>query len=162
MPNGRDNDLERKFPKLNSGSYRLKSPKDKKYNCFAFVANDNQHIWQYTGPGRLGGYFWPDEVEGDSLEDVMRVYGLLGFRACDNDELEPDIVKIAIYVDEDNTPTHAARQTRRGTWTSKLGWRGKDIEHSTLDLLAGNESDEYGTVARFMRRRRYDWEDTDQ
>jgi len=162
MSSERDPYLERKFPKLQAGAYQLKSLRSTKYNCFAFVANDNKHIWQYTGPGRLGGYFWPDEVEGDSLEHFIRTYSLLGFVVCDNGDLEPDIVKIAIYVDEDNTPTHAARQTRRGTWVSKLGWRGKDIEHDTLDLLTGNQKDEYGTVARYMKKRRYDWEDVEQ
>lgn len=86
----------------------------------------------------------------------------MGFTVCENAELEPGIVKIAIYVDDDGEPSHAARQTRRGTWTSKLGSRGKDIEHDTLDALAGNQDDEYGTVERLMKRKRYEWEDNDE
>ena len=159
MTFNRDPHLEERFPKLRDGVYLQKSERDVRYNCFAFVANDTYHIWQYTGRGRLGGYFWPDEVEGDSLEHVIRVYSLIGFALCDNDILEDGFVKIAIYVDDDRIPSHAARQTRDGTWVSKLGWRGKDIEHNTLDLLAGNEKDEYGTVETYMKRIRYDWED---
>lgn len=52
----RDAYLEERFPKLRPGLYRVKSPRDARYNCFAFAANDTQHIWEYTGPGRLGGY----------------------------------------------------------------------------------------------------------
>jgi hypothetical protein len=150
--------LEEKFPKLRSGLYKVKSPKDRKYNCLAFAANDTQHNWQYTGPGKLGGYFWPEEVEGDSLDDVIKVYGLLGFKLCDTSEVEPDIVKIAIYIDRDLAPSHVARQTRRGTWKSKLG-RGKDIEHGALELLEG---DEYGKVVKYMKRQRHEWEDIDE
>jgi hypothetical protein len=154
--------LEERFPKLRPGLYRVKSPRDAKYNCFAFAANDTQHIWEYTGPGRLGGYFWPAEVKGESLEDFVRVYELLGFQVCDAAELEPDVVKIAIYVDRTASTSHAARQTRQGTWKSKLGIRGKDIEHASLELLEGDEGDEYGRVAKLMKKRRYENEDRDE
>jgi hypothetical protein len=162
MPNEPDSYLEERFPKLKGGLYETKSPRDPRYNCFAFAANDTHHVWQYTGPDKLGGYFWPNEVKGDTIEHLLRVYELLGFVVCDTTDLEPDVVKIAIYVDEDGAPSHAARQTRRGTWMSKLGKRGKDIEHETLNLLEGNQNDEYGTVERVMKRRRYAWEDADE
>jgi hypothetical protein len=154
--------LEERFPKLRPGLYRVKSPRDPKYNCFAFAANDIQHIWEYTGPGMLGGYFWPDEVKGDGLEDFVRVYELLGFQVCETAELEPDFVKLALYVDRDSFVSHVARQTRQGMWKSKLGIRGKDIEHESLEMLEGDEQDEYGRVARVMKRRRYEWEDIDE
>ena len=67
--------LEERFPKLKPGLYRVTSPRDPRYNCFAFAANDTRHIWEYTGPGRLGGYFRPAEIKGDSLDDFVRVYG---------------------------------------------------------------------------------------
>jgi len=153
--------LEERFPKLRPGLYRVKSPRDPRYNCFAFAANDTRHIWEYTGPGRLGGYFWPAEVHGDSLEDYVRVYELLGFKVCETADLEPEVVKIAIYVDRDSLPSHVARQTRNGTWKSKLGIRGKDIEHDSLGLLEGDEQDEYGQVAKLMKKRRYESEDVD-
>jgi hypothetical protein len=155
-----DPDLEALFPKLRPGLYRVTSPKDPRYNCFAFAANDTQHYWQYMGPGKHGGYFWPKEIKGDSLEDVISVYALLGFQVCETSDLEPDVVKIAIYVDDDSIPSHVARQTRKGVWKSKLG-RGKDIEHASLHLLEGNERHEYGWVAAVMKKRRYDSEDVD-
>jgi hypothetical protein len=154
--------LEERFPKLRPELYRVKSPRDPRYNCFAFAANDTQHIWEYTGPGRLGGYFWPAEIRGDSLEHYIRVYELLGFQVCETADLEPDVVKIAIYVDRDSLPSHVARQTRNGAWKSKLGIRGKDIEHDSLELLEGDEQDEYGQVAKLMKKRRYESEDVDE
>ncbi|MEK6284610.1 MAG: hypothetical protein AABO57_02605 [Acidobacteriota bacterium] len=42
---------------------------------------------------------------------------------------------------------------------SKLGTRGKDIEDETLDLLAGDQNDEYGRVERILKRKRYAWKD---
>jgi hypothetical protein len=86
----------------------------------------------------------------------------LGFRVCETADLETDVVKIAIYVDRDSLPSHVARQTRNGTWKSKLGIRGKDIEHDSLELLEGYEQDEYGQVAKLMKKRRYETEDIDE
>jgi hypothetical protein len=154
--------LEERFPKLRPGLYQIKSPRDPQYNCFAFAANDKQHVWQYTGPGRLGGYFWPTEVKGDSLEDCVRVYELLGFQVCETAEFEPQTVKLAIYVDRVGVPSHVARQTRQGTWKSKLGIRGKDIEHASLELLEGSDGDEYGRVAKLLKKCRYESEDRDE
>jgi hypothetical protein len=44
---------------------------------------------------------------------------------------------------------------------SKLGIRGKDIEHDSLELLEGDEQDEYGQVVKLMKKRRYESEDID-
>src|SRR6185295_20290943 len=95
MENDRDSYLEERFPKLQGGLYKTKSPLDPRYNCFAFAANDTQHVWQYTGPGKLSGYFWPDEVKGDSIDHMVRVYELMGLVVCENADFEPDVVKIA-------------------------------------------------------------------
>lgn len=153
-----DPELKRRFPKLLPGRYRITSPKDRRYNCFAFAANDTQHVWLYTGPGYLSG--GPKEVKGDSLDDLTRVYGLLGLQVCDTPELEPGMVKIAIYLDRDAMPSHVARQTRRGTWKSKLG-KAQDIEHDTLALLEGDAPNDYGCVVRLMQKTRYEHEDID-
>ena len=56
--------------------------------------------------------------------------------------------KIAIYVNPDGKPTHAARQLSSGQWTSKLG-QLEGIEHNILEGLTGSE---YGTVAVMMKR----------
>lgn len=58
--------------------------------------------------------------------------------------------KIAIYVDDSGDPSHAARQTSSGKWTSKIG-ELEDIEHGSLSDLEGEA---YGTVAQIMKRPR--------
>ena len=47
-------------------------------------------------------------------------------------------------------PSRVAKSDGR-VWKSKLG-KGQDIEHFSLDVLEGNEADEYGIVERILRR----------
>jgi hypothetical protein len=66
--------------------------------------------------------------------------------------MEAGFEKIAIYVDGDGVPTHAARQLSDGAWTSKLGeW--EDIRHLTLEAM---EDDGlglgYGKVSLILKR----------
>lgn len=63
--------------------------------------------------------------------------------------------KVAIYVDDSGDPSHAARQTSSGKWTSKMG-ELEDIEHDGLSALEGKAC---GTVARIMKRPRRDQAD---
>jgi hypothetical protein len=44
-----------------------------------------------------------------------------------------------------------ARQLPTGVWTSKCGSL-EDIEHETLEALAGFGPYEYGAVVRFLKR----------
>ena len=66
---------------------------------------------------------------------------------CPGEELEAGFEKIALFVDNRDTPRHAARQLPNGRWTSKLG-ELEDIEHGLHDL----EGAEYGSVVAVMRR----------
>ncbi|MEG3858797.1 hypothetical protein QT974_06710 [Microcoleus sp. herbarium12] len=72
---------------------------------------------------------------------------MLGYEICKDDLLEVGYQKIAIYVDLNGIPTHAARQLVNGKWTSKLGWL-EDMEHE-LDGLVG---DRYGVVGQILKR----------
>ena len=76
----------------------------------------------------------------------------LGYQECATDELEPGFEKVALFVNVDNLPTHAARQLPNGSWTSKLG-RWQDIEHQSLNNLAGSPP-MYGNVAILLCRSR--------
>jgi hypothetical protein len=91
----------------------------------------------------------PDDEE---LEGYTRAFETRGYRICDNEEYEEGFEKIAVYVDHLRMPSHTARQKAPGVWTSKLGDL-EDIEHYSLDALAGPDP-AYGTVERFMKRRR--------
>ncbi|SRR6266478_2827046 len=128
------------------------SPADLRYNCIAWAAGENHRRWW---PIRLGGYWWPPQLppEDETLENFIRAFELLGYRKCRwrKSKLENGIEKIAIFVDDKEVPTHAARQLDSGMWTSKCGVQLEDIEHKTFAALEGRA---YGLVAVFLKRRR--------
>ena len=80
---------------------------------------------------------------------------VIGYEVCPigSRALEPGVQKIALYVDEDGTPTHAARQLPSGEWTSKLG-RAEDIRHKTLEALEGSAGQPpgYGRAKLILKR----------
>ena len=77
----------------------------------------------------------------------MQAFATLGFIPCDDDTVEAGFEKIAIYVNSQGKPIHAARQLHNGRWSSKLG-REVDIEHA----LVGLTNSEYGSVAQLLKR----------
>jgi hypothetical protein len=81
----------------------------------------------------------------------VEIFTSSGYEPTDNQEVEPDYEKVAIYVSLATMEfTHVAISDGR-TWKSKLG-KGQDIEHNTLELLEGDHGDEYGIVDRVLRR----------
>jgi hypothetical protein len=78
-----------------------------------------------------------------------------GFEPCENNngDHEEGFEKIALYMNQFNNVTHAARQKDAKTWTSKLRVM-EDIEHPLLSSLedAGLTSDEYGKVVKYLKR----------
>lgn len=144
-------DLKSVFPHLNSDNHRLASPVDGSYNCIAYAANDTTSWWWPTEKP-IGGIYWPpDAPREETLEAFKIVFEGLGYTQCLDGTLEPGIEKIAVYVNRDGTPTHAARQLQTGEWVSKLG-ENVDIEHSYPDAVGGYEKQGYGRVAFFMAR----------
>ena len=139
--------LEAAFPQLLSSGYRVTSPPDQDYNCIAWAAGDGEQWWW---PDPLGLYYWPDGVlRAETLEAFVACYRHQGYEQAANSDREPGWEKIALYADENGTPTHAARQLPSGAWTSKLG-QLEDIEHSTPEALT---SAVYGKAAITLRRR---------
>ncbi len=138
--------IESLFPALIVSEYQITSPETPKYNCIAWAAEDDTAWWW---PDAFGDYYWPEEApRQETIEAFIAAFGLLGYHPCANMELETDFEKIAIYVDANGVPTHAAKQLPSGKWTSKLG-RLEDIEHATPENLTG---DLYGSVAVALRR----------
>jgi hypothetical protein len=82
-----------------------------------------------------------------SLDAFIKAFGTLGFIPCDDPYMEQGYEKVALYVDHDGKPTHAARQLPNGRWTSKLG-KIEDIEHE----LEGVTGSVYGSVAQILKR----------
>jgi len=139
--------IELLFPELKLSRCRITSAPTPSYNCFAWAGGDTRNWWQ---PLALGGYYWPPEIPNElTLENLVAVYARLGYLRCDSAELEPAVEKIAIYVQADGTPAHAARQTDSGAWTSKLG-ELEDVEHPTLGSLKSF----YGEIRQVLKRPR--------
>jgi hypothetical protein len=136
--------LEVAFPNLQGTGYDITSPATPDYNCIAWAAGDTARWW-WPNPWF---YYWP---QGSPLEETLaafvQAFATLGFIPCDDDTVEPGFEKIAIYVNSQGKPTHAARQLHNGRWSSKLG-REVDIEHS----LVGLTNSEYGSVAQILKR----------
>jgi hypothetical protein len=148
--------LHKWFPKLQVGNSTITSPANPRYNCVAWAAGTDEVWWEYD-PERLAGVktHWPRELsEGNTLSSWVKLFEIEGgWRPTDNARYERGFEKLAIYADKAGSPTHVARLVGPRKWTSKLG-RGVDIEHDTLDLLAGDAKHEYGSVVRFLVRRK--------
>ena len=136
--------VDQSFPNLRSSGFRITSVATREYNCIAWSVHDTENWWW---PNPLAAY-WPESAPlEETLPAFIEAFRTRGFVPCESSEVEPGYEKIAIYVDNQGVPTHAARQLPNGSWTSKLG-TFEDIEH-TLDGLTGPE---YGRAAQFLRR----------
>lgn len=142
--------LEEIFPNLAAVGYSPKSEKSTIYNCIAYAAGDETRKWEGF---RELGYHWPDGArEGHTLDSLISAFEILGYVICEDETLEADYEKIALYVDNDLLWTHAAKQCEDGQWTSKLG-NLEDIIHRTPQALESADP-AYGKVACYMKRPR--------
>lgn len=143
--------LESLFSRLKAAGYCITSPKTGRYNCIAY-AGDKQDKWWWPSEDA----YWPSGVpKEETIEAFVHAYSLQGYEPCSDGALEPGFEKIAIYVDSEGTPTHAAKQNHLGQWKSKCGGL-HDIEHNTLEAVGGSGRCEYGTAKQFMKRPRLD------
>jgi hypothetical protein len=134
------------FPHLTEGSFSITSPEDVRYNCIAWAAGDDGTWWW---PDNFFIGYWPSDVpRKETLESFIRLFESSGYSPCNSAGLEDGFEKIALFVDPQGMPTHAARQLSSGKWTSKLG-KLEDIEHNTLEGLSGSS---YGSVSVIMKR----------
>ncbi len=118
------------------------------YNCIAWAAGkEDKWWWPIDDPCA----YWPipiDPIDPVTLEHFIKAFETEGYSVCCDDRFEDGFEKVAIFVDRDGTPTHAARLLPSGVWSSKMG-KGEDIEHETLKIVEGNE---YGTASQFLKR----------
>lgn len=142
-------ELQARFPKLADSQYSIASPMSSTYNCIAFAIGDETQWWEHGA--RL--CYWPPGLQrGDTLDSWVKLFEDHGYAKTNDMFIEPEFEKVAIYADLDMVPTHVAKQLPDGRWKSKLG-KGHDIEHNTLDVLEGDQGDEYGIVAQCLKRR---------
>jgi hypothetical protein len=130
----------------------ITSPETINYNCFAWAAGELNRWWN---PDRMGSDYWPSSVtRQESLQAYLEAYQTIGYEICDRYVFEPGFEKIAIYVDDNGKPIHAARQLPNGQWTSKIGmW--EDVEHEFSESLVMEIREkivDYGTIATVMKR----------
>lgn len=134
----------------------ITSPCSEDYNCIAWAAEDNETWWW---PNSFGLTYWPFYPAGDtSLQNFINAYTALGYKICQDATLEAGFKKVALYIDDSNQVTHAARQLDNGEWTSKLG-RLYDIKHPFIevwqDIAYGDQvftTAIYGKLAAILRK----------
>jgi hypothetical protein len=138
------NPLEIVFPGLVGTGYAVTSPSTFEYNCIGWAAGEDDRWWW---PDAAGVSYWPAGVpREETLPAFAAAFATLGFAPSANPNLEPGVIKIALYA-RSGIPTHASRQLPNGNWTSKLG-QSEDIEH-TFASLAGSV---YGDVAMILAK----------
>jgi len=136
--------ISRIFPGLQTGWFEVKSPRTTDYNCIGWAVDDDRN-WLWPGER-----YWPNGIRTDeSVAAFVAVFATKGYTPCEGGALEPNFEKIALYVNDQATVTHAARQLSDGRWTSKLGSQW-DIVHS-LEGVCGSPP-AYGQVAQILRR----------
>ncbi len=136
-------DLENAFPGLAESTYQITSPASPTYNCIAWAAGETG-VWWW--PDSMSLYYWPPGIpRRETLEAFVGAFGFVGYTPCENGEHHPGMEKVALFVRPDGTPTHAARQLRDGTWTSKLGG-DRDISHKTVVDLAPTQARLVGKI----------------
>jgi hypothetical protein len=133
-------DLEGLFPGLAADGYVVSSPESTAYNCIAWAVGESHRWWQ-------PGIYWPAQA-GYDLAALIGLFASLGFTPCDQDGLEAGYEKVALYADDVDDWTHAARQRPDGWWTSKLG-EDVDILYRTPRALVGEV---YGEFRAVMKR----------
>src|SRR5574341_507019 len=113
MPNG----LESIFPNLKDTRYRIISPRTPRYNCIAFAAGRDDRWW-WPGPNS----YWPPNIpREETLAAFISAFETLGYLPSGDGSLEEKLEKVAIYANQNGTPTHMARQLATGIWISKCG-----------------------------------------
>lgn len=136
------------FPRLQSSAFDVTSPRDARYNCVAWAANDTRRWWW---PGEALFSFWPAGIaREESVTNFIAAFATLGYEVATTGDHDPNYEKLAIFATDDGTPTHMARQLSNGSWSSKLGGL-EDISHVDVTGVAGSD---YGQAVAFLQRRK--------
>ena len=143
-------ELNIRFPKLIPGTFIPASKATPRYNCIAFAARDERHWWQ--GERNGGRFYWPLALaRTTSVNTVTQIFTARGFQLTSDYSIESQYEKVAIYVSLQDLEFSHMAWSDGVVWKSKLG-SGQDIDHYTLDVLEGDQADEYGIVERILRK----------
>lgn len=106
--------------------------------------NDDARWWW---PDPMGLWYWPEQAtRAETVDAFAETLGHFGFAPTATRLVEEGEEKFALFALH-GVPTHLAKQTAKGKWSSKLG-DAEDIEHS-LDALEGPT---YGYVVQIFSR----------
>lgn len=146
--------LKKAFPGLNDDKdFKLTSAATPDYNCIAWAYQKDDQWMQPPGeqPWYDGVTFWPDGVSKTlEIDSLIEAFKTKSYEICDSEDYESGFMKVALYCDPTKKKwTHAARQHKDGTWTSKLG-QSNDIQHGNPHTIEG---DNYGEVYCIMKRK---------
>lgn len=141
--------LELLFPKLRGTQWSIISRRNKRYNCFAWAAGENDRKWDF---GKKD--YWPKGVKkGYGIAYLVAAYVAEGFSVCPKAECaayDPSCETIVLYELHTNG-SHAARLLPNGAWTSKIGAL-EDIQHEAPEHLSGTV---YGDPLVYMKRNKF-------
>ena len=117
----------------------------------SYANGETHRYWTPDGwPDPSAFYYWPPNIP-NTLEGWTAIFIAQDYERTNNYDIEAGFEKVAIYVYlTDLSPSHVAISDGR-VWKSKLG-DDYDIEHQSLELLEGEQEDEYGIVAEVLKR----------
>jgi hypothetical protein len=129
------------FVHLND-TFAITSLPTEAYNCVAWVAGEADRKWWPRD------YYWPQTAPRNlSRSAFLAAFSSLGYKQCDNGDLEAGVEKVVLYT-RDRKPTHMARQLPDGRWSTKLGDE-HDIALTDLGDLTGGS---FGRIELYMGR----------
>jgi len=132
------NILETLFPNLKAGGYAITSDMNAEYNCIAWAAGDTQKWWEPFSER----YYWPPGALNEySLAAYSQAFAVYGYALCDDSAPEAGFEKIAIYVDAQGIPAHAARQLPSGKSPAARLEQGLPIDELPRWSAANAEAD---------------------
>jgi hypothetical protein len=133
------------FPKLMKKNHEVTSNFDPRYNCIAFAADIlDKKYW----PNWLPDFAWPQNIpRSETLDAFIAFYGQFGYLGPSDATYDAAKDKVAIFLDKNGKPTHAAKQISPNRWASKLG-NSFDIQHQR-DAVSGGL---YGQIAYYLER----------
>lgn len=137
------------FPNLRPENHRVTSEANKRYNCVAWAANQ-QNKWWWPSSHSKDSYWPPGFRPGNKVRNFESVFKTQGYERCNDGSLVEGYEKVCIYTDRRGNVTHMARQLVDGSWTSKLG-EEVDISHDSPQVLEGGA---YGTASVYLQRPR--------
>lgn len=139
---------EKVFQEMVSRGYSVTSHECEHYNCIAHAADDKTQKWDPIAIPPV--YYWPKGADrGDGADSLATAFMAIGYERCAGGEPEDGFEKVALYIDDNGSWQHAAKQLPNGQWSSKLGeW--EDVMHQSPHCFGDTE---YGKVAYYMRRR---------